>query len=47
MAGHVAAAEDAAGLPVIEPCRAAGAMAVLAALSAAPGHAAAGAPATR
>ncbi|SDD04091.1 aspartate/glutamate racemase family protein [Belnapia rosea] len=30
MAGHVAAAEDAAGLPVIEPCAAAGAMALLA-----------------
>ncbi|MCB4823217.1 aspartate/glutamate racemase family protein [Roseicella aerolata] len=47
MARHVAAAEDAAGLPVIEPCRAAGAMAVLAALSAASGHAGAGAPAMR
>ncbi|MBK1662519.1 aspartate/glutamate racemase family protein [Paracraurococcus ruber] len=34
MAGHVAAAEDAAGIPVIEPCRAAGAMALLAALPA-------------
>jgi Asp/Glu/hydantoin racemase len=30
LAGHVAAAEDAAGLPVIEPCAAAGAMALLA-----------------
>lgn len=30
LAGHVAAAEDAAGLPVIEPCRAAGMMALLA-----------------
>ncbi|WP_135466153.1 aspartate/glutamate racemase family protein [Crenalkalicoccus roseus] len=33
LAGHVHAAEDAAGLPVIEPCRAAGAQALLAALS--------------
>ena len=33
LAGHVGAAEDAAGLPVIEPCRAAGAQALLAALS--------------
>lgn len=32
MAGHVAAAEDAAGVPVIEPCQAAGAQALLAAL---------------
>ncbi|MDO9709292.1 aspartate/glutamate racemase family protein [Paracraurococcus lichenis] len=31
LAGHAAAAEDASGLPVIEPCRAAGAMALLAA----------------
>lgn len=31
LAGHVAVAEEAAGLPVIEPCRAAGAMALLAA----------------
>jgi allantoin racemase len=30
LAGHVAAAEDAAGLPVVEPCAAAGAMAQLA-----------------
>lgn len=30
MAGHAAAAEDAAGVPVIEPCEAAGAMALLA-----------------
>ncbi|WP_149538517.1 aspartate/glutamate racemase family protein [Siccirubricoccus phaeus] len=30
LAGHVAAAEDAAGLPVIEPCLAAGSMALLA-----------------
>jgi Asp/Glu/hydantoin racemase len=33
LAGHAAVAEDAAGLPVIEPCQAAGAMALLAALS--------------
>ncbi|MBY0334399.1 MAG: aspartate/glutamate racemase family protein [Acetobacteraceae bacterium] len=33
MAGHVAAAEDAAGVPVIEPCQAAGAQALLAVLS--------------
>jgi Asp/Glu/hydantoin racemase len=32
LAGHVAAAEDAAGVPVVEPCRAAGAMALLAVL---------------
>ena len=32
MAGHVRAAEDAAGVPVIEPCQAAGAQALLAAL---------------
>ena len=32
LAGHAAAAEDAAGAPVVEPCRAAGAMALLAAL---------------
>lgn len=31
LAGHAAAAEDAAGMPVIEPCKAAGAMALLAA----------------
>ncbi len=30
MAGHRAAAEDACGLPVIEPCQAAGAQALLA-----------------
>jgi allantoin racemase len=30
LAGHVAVAEDAAGVAVIEPCRAAGAMALLA-----------------
>ena len=30
LAGHAAAAEDAAGVPVVEPCRAAGAMALLA-----------------
>jgi Asp/Glu/hydantoin racemase len=30
MAGHATAAEDAAGLPVVEPCEAAGAMALLA-----------------
>lgn len=30
LAGHAAFAEDAAGVPVIEPCRAAGAMALLA-----------------
>jgi Asp/Glu/hydantoin racemase len=30
LAGHVRAAEDAAGVPVIEPCQAAGAMALLA-----------------
>jgi Asp/Glu/hydantoin racemase len=34
LAGHTAAAEDAAGVPVIEPCRAAGAMALLAVLGA-------------
>jgi Asp/Glu/hydantoin racemase len=33
MAGHVKAAEDAAGVPVIEPCQAAGAQALLAVLS--------------
>lgn len=33
MAGHVRAAEDAAGVPVIEPCQAAGAQALMAALS--------------
>jgi allantoin racemase len=33
MAGHVRAAEDAAGVPVIEPCQAAGAQALLAVLS--------------
>jgi len=33
MAGHVHAAEDAAGVPVIEPCQAAGAQALLAVLS--------------
>ncbi len=32
LAGHAAAAEDAAGVPVVEPCRAAGAMALLAVL---------------
>lgn len=32
LAGHAAAAEDAAGVPVVEPCRAAGAMALLAAI---------------
>ncbi len=32
LAGHAAVAEDAAGVPVIEPCRAAGAMALLAVL---------------
>lgn len=36
LAGHAAAAEDAAGLPVIEPCRAAGVMALLAATAADP-----------
>lgn len=30
LAGHAAVAEDAAGVPVVEPCRAAGAMALLA-----------------
>lgn len=30
LSGHAAAAEDAAGVPVVEPCRAAGAMALLA-----------------
>jgi len=30
LAGHAKAAEDAAGVPVIEPCQAAGAMAMLA-----------------
>jgi len=30
LAGHVRATEDAAGVPVIEPCQAAGAMALLA-----------------
>ncbi|MBW8268741.1 aspartate/glutamate racemase family protein [Caldovatus aquaticus] len=43
MAGHRAAAEDAAGVPVIEPCQAAAAQALLAALTArrgaAPGRA--------
>lgn len=34
MAGHLAAAEDAAGVPVIEPCQAAAAQALLAVLSA-------------
>jgi len=34
LAGHAALVEDASGLPVIEPCRAAGAMALLAALPA-------------
>lgn len=34
LAGHAAMAEDAAGVPVIEPCRAAGAMALLAVLGA-------------
>ena len=34
MAGHVRAAEDAAGVPVIEPCQAAGAAALLAVLAA-------------
>lgn len=34
LAGHVAVAEKAAGVPVIEPCRAAGAMALLAAIGA-------------
>jgi allantoin racemase len=34
LAGHAAAAEDAAGVPVIEPCRAAGAMALLAVVGA-------------
>ena len=33
MAGHVRAAEDAAGVPVIEPCQAAGAQALFAALA--------------
>lgn len=33
LAGHAALTEEAAGLPVIEPCRAAGAMALLAAMS--------------
>lgn len=32
LAGHAALAEEASGLPVIEPCRAAGAMALLAAM---------------
>ncbi|GAA0586056.1 aspartate/glutamate racemase family protein [Craurococcus roseus] len=32
LAGHTAAAENGAGVPVVEPCRAAGAMALLAAL---------------
>jgi len=32
LAGHARAAEDAAGVPVIEPCQAAGAMALLAVL---------------
>jgi Asp/Glu/hydantoin racemase len=32
LAGHAAAAEDASGLPVIEPCQAAGVQAILAAL---------------
>ena len=32
LAGHARAAEDAAGIPVIEPCQAAGAMAMLAAV---------------
>lgn len=32
LAGHIAVAEDAAGVPVVEPCRAAGAMASLAVL---------------
>lgn len=32
LAGHAATAEDAAGVPVIEPCRAAGTMALLAVL---------------
>jgi Asp/Glu/hydantoin racemase len=36
LAGHAAVAEDAAGVPVIEPCRAAGAMALLAVLDAEP-----------
>ncbi len=38
MAGHVRAAEDAAGVPVIEPCQAAAAQALLAALSGQPGR---------
>ncbi len=40
MAGHVRAAEDAAGVPVIEPCQAAAAQALMAALAgrAAPGN---------
>ncbi len=43
LAGHAAVAEDAAGVPVIEPCRAAGAMALLAVLGGAqPGQDAAG-----
>ena len=42
LAGHAAAAEDAAGVPVVEPCRAAGAMALLAALGGGEGATAAG-----
>lgn len=33
LVNHAAVAEDAAGVPVVEPCRAAGAMATLAVLS--------------
>jgi Asp/Glu/hydantoin racemase len=42
LAGHAAAAEDASGVPVVEPCRAAGAMALLAVLGGAEGLTAAG-----
>jgi Asp/Glu/hydantoin racemase len=38
MAGHLAAAQDAAGVPVIEPCQAAGAQALMAVLAARAGN---------